>query len=82
MVPPEAQKMLLEFFDRHQISFKTTIEDVEKLTVQREKGERNPWAKFNSSDPILASFFRKRLSDDFITNNKAKFGFGKLIHLK
>uniref|UniRef100_A0A1I7RLL2 ShKT domain-containing protein n=1 Tax=Bursaphelenchus xylophilus TaxID=6326 RepID=A0A1I7RLL2_BURXY len=76
MTPPAEQEMLTEFFREHGIDYKITIGDVEKLIIQREKSELNPWSKFNSSDPVLASFFRKRMSDDFVTSNKAKYGFG------
>ncbi|CAD5205911.1 unnamed protein product [Bursaphelenchus okinawaensis] len=76
MSPPSAQQMLTDYFEAHGIEYKITIGDVQKLIIQREKTERNPWAKHNFSDPILASFFRKRMADDFVTTNKAKFGFG------
>ncbi|KAI6179601.1 Carboxypeptidase A2 [Aphelenchoides besseyi] len=76
MVPPDAIEFVLDYFKSNNLDYWTTIENVEQLILQREKTKRPSWAQFNSSDPILASFFRKRMSDDYFTANKAKYGFG------
>ncbi|KAI6208447.1 hypothetical protein M3Y96_00116300 [Aphelenchoides besseyi] len=77
MVPPDAIEFVLDYFKSNNLDYWTTIENVEQLILQREKTKRPSWAQFNSSDPILASFFRKRMSDDYFTANKAKYGFGE-----
>ncbi|KAI6222097.1 ShKT domain-containing protein [Aphelenchoides besseyi] len=77
MVPPDAIEFVIDYFKSNNLDYWTTIENVEQLILQREKTKRPAWAQFNSSDPILASFFRKRMSDDYFTANKAKYGFGE-----
>lgn len=64
MVPPDSFKFLVNYLDDNELKYTITIEDVQSLTMQREKGEAFPtWAKPNASvlsDPLLSSFFRKR----------------------
>lgn len=64
MVPPESLEFVLHYLNKHLLDYRITVEDVQKLILQREKGDPVPaWAKPNTSalsDPLLASFFRKR----------------------
>lgn len=64
MIPPDSLEFIFNYLKENQLEYTITIEDVQGLTMQREKGEALPsWAKPNASllsDPLLASFFRKR----------------------
>lgn len=64
MVPPDSFEFVLHYLNKHLLDYRITVEDVQKLILQREKGDPAPsWAKPNASalsDPLLASFFRKR----------------------
>jgi hypothetical protein len=65
---------VLHFLNKNQLEYRVTIEDVQRLTVQREKSDAFPsWAKPNASvpaDPLLSSFFRKRLVFSFFCSTK------------
>ncbi|KAI6174896.1 putative effector protein [Aphelenchoides bicaudatus] len=80
MVPPDSLEIVLDYLKEHQLEYTVTIQDVQRLILQREKSKFPSWARPNSSalnDPLLASFFRKRMSDDYSSSNKARYGFGE-----
>jgi hypothetical protein len=62
MTPPDSFEFLVQFLKERQFDYKITIQDVQRLIMQREKSTPS-WARPNASalnDPLLASFFRKR----------------------
>ncbi|KAH7728536.1 Peptidase M14 [Aphelenchoides avenae] len=73
MVGPDFLTAMLKFLNENGFDFKITIDDVQRLILQREKPK--PSTVGNSTDPVLASFFIKRMKDES-SRNQAKYGFG------
>lgn len=73
MAEPDVAKPLIRFLQDRRISHTVTIDDVERLTVERE-GTRQRDTPSTTVNPLLESFLKR--VKDFTTRNKAKYGFG------
>ncbi|KAI1731094.1 zinc carboxypeptidase domain-containing protein [Ditylenchus destructor] len=82
MVPPDFSVATKELLTEHNIEFQVIIDDVQRLIMQREKQPGSSEAdrmRNLSSNPLLASFFSKRMKDSvtpYSSRNRAKYGFG------
>ncbi|MFH4973408.1 hypothetical protein AB6A40_000117 [Gnathostoma spinigerum] len=75
MVEPDMVEPFRDILTNHSIPHKVTIEDVQKLTVEREGGDSLPKKHVPTGNPLLGSFFRRL--KDYSSRNKAHYGFGE-----
>lgn len=72
----EAAHLLINLLSGNNITFKITIDDVQKLMLEREGKAKNDLTNgMNSRNRRLESFL-KRWKDASLNRNKAKYGFG------
>uniref|UniRef100_A0A915DWR2 Carboxypeptidase activation peptide domain-containing protein n=1 Tax=Ditylenchus dipsaci TaxID=166011 RepID=A0A915DWR2_9BILA len=82
MVPPEFAVQTKSYLTQNHLQYQVIIEDVQKLIMQREKPQSanslvESKGNLSSANPLLSSFFSKRMKDaPYVSRNKAKYGFG------
>ena len=86
MIAPTAREFIRNFAQKARLEAHVVIDDVERLTIERENTAlptARSWLRPNASaleNPLLASFFQKRMRDDaFTSTNRAVYPFGERV---